>query len=400
MNTKLFLVLYAAIIICAMYRNLQISNVIGKATIKASTRAVSTRSQYNAAPPACTTDKLETIRFQLPPFECLKFKRQPYQQKCSYTRATKCPEPRWLTEHYAKQKKDMSTFLAIYVNCNKGMDAVNTLRMGSRNANIDKKVWTKTFLGNLSDHTAGVCKQEFVNQFPLSSEEIIRPAEVHCIEPLPVTVTQLNRSVVELGWQTSLHVHPYVISGENGVTMIPKATTIGVENHGIDNFDTLCSKDHGQYTKLITYHLDTFISDFAKSTGPTHLLSIDVEGYDAAVLKGGADILQNVQYLEFVYNWMGAWKETSVKDIIKLLDNKGFTCYWAGMNGHIWRITGCWMDQFDIKTWSNMACVNRNHSEVAPMAVTMENMFLSTLALNHTLQDYHSETDKIALGIL
>ena len=400
MNTKLLSALYAAILICALYRDLQISNVIGKEFINASTIAASSRPLSHAAPPACTSYQLETMRFQLPPFECLQFKKMPYQQKCSLTRATKCPEPRWLTEHYTKQKNDMSTFLAIYVGCNKGMDAVNTLRMGSRNANIDKKVWAKTFLGGLSDHTAGVCKQEFVEQFPLSIDESIRPAEVHCIEPLPATVSQLNQSVIELGWQTSLHVHPYVISGENGVTMIPKATTVGVENRGLDNFDTLCLQNHGLCTKQMTYRLDTFMVDRVKSKGPSHILSIDVEGYDAAVLKGGADILHQVQYLEFEYNWMGDWKATSLKDIIKLLNNKGFTCYWAGMNGHIWRITGCWMDHFDIKTWSNIACVNQNHSEVTSLAVTMEKMFLSTLGLNRTLQDYHSETDKIALGIL
>lgn len=60
----------------------------------------------------------------------------------------------WLERYYTKlhynaanqtstsqQQSKQSTFLAIFIGCNKGYDAVNTLRMGSGNPIFDKDKW-------------------------------------------------------------------------------------------------------------------------------------------------------------------------------------------------------------------------------------------------------------------
>ena len=113
---------------------------------------------------------------------------------------------------------------------------------------------------------------------------------------------------------------------------------------------------------------------------PINYLSIDVEGYDYEVLMGANKTLPHVHYLEFEYNWVGAWKDTTLSQAIQHLDTEfGFTCYWAGFNDTIWRITNCWLDHYDVKFWSNVACVNRNAIEVRDVAHDMERLFNETL---------------------
>ena len=77
---------------------------------------------------------------------------------------------------------------------------------------------------------------------------------------------------------------------------------------------------------------------------------------------------------------MGSWRNQTLSSLIDLLDDKfGFTCYWPGIHNSIWRITGCWLDHYDLHFWSNVACVNRNSKEGKGVAEQMEAMFYETL---------------------
>ena len=87
-----------------------------------------------------------------------------------------------------------------------------------------------------------------------------------------------------------------------------------------------------------------------------------------------------MKYLEFEYNWKGPWKGQNLQDAIQYLDRHGFVCYWPGTHdGHIWRITGCWQDYYDIKYWANVACVNYNIPDAQPIANEMERLFQKTI---------------------
>lgn len=135
-----------------------------------------------------------------------------------------------------------------------------------------------------------------------------------------------------------------------------------------------------QCRPVTVYSLQDFIHYNVKSQGPIHILSIDVEGFDCDVLLGaGEKTLERVEYIEFEYNWMGSWSHVHLYDIIHLLDEIGFTCYWAGMD-LLWRITNCWQSFYDLKVWSNIACVNRD--AVPDLANKMEEKFQTSL--NHT----------------
>ena len=63
-------------------------------------------------------------------------------------------------------------------------------------------------------------------------------------------------------------------------------------------------------------------------------------------------------------------------DAVNLLDQKGFTCYWIGVDMN-WRLTGCHHKFYDtFHNWSNVGCVHRSQKELASV---MENVFLETL---------------------
>ena len=97
-----------------------------------------------------------------------------------------------------------------------------------------------------------------------------------------------------------------------------------------------------------------------KGSGPINILQIDVEGYDFDVLFGAGSVLDSTHYLEFEYHRDGKWGNLHLQDAVRLLDGKGFTCYWSGEN-RLWRISGCYFEHYNyFHGWSNVACVHRS----------------------------------------
>lgn len=111
----------------------------------------------------------------------------------------------WLEKHYTKIHYTSGSnirrlpppFLAVFVGCNKGFDALNALRMGSGNLFFDKHVWNDAITehGKLSLHR-DVCNEVTRPQFDLpvvgrtttpSPPSSSLFSEVHCIEPMPAT---------------------------------------------------------------------------------------------------------------------------------------------------------------------------------------------------------------------
>jgi FkbM family methyltransferase len=284
-------------------------------------------------------------------------------------------------------KSPKTTILAIVAGCNKGMDAVNTLRMLSWNASIDKNQW-RSVISRGGNVAKAVCGQDNSAQYeiPTPNVQSIRPAQVHCIEAMPRTYHKLKEAVRELGWQESLKVHHYAMSETNGMAVFPNAM-VGTEHLGIGdclvtNKQLRDSQSHG-CVNVTQYNLDTFVKEFVDEKDSPEdtlidFLSVDVEGYDMPVLLGAQQTLRKVKYLEFEYHEAGVWKHHKLSTAIWMLKEEyGFVCYWAG-NDKLWRITDCWLGHYDrSKTWSNVACVS---TTLAPLLLDrMEDQFQSTM---------------------
>ncbi len=410
-------------------------------------------------PPQCTQQQKSIMEQQLPADEC-KPGGKPWLQKCSITKATKCPDTTWFDSHYqsihANLKKykagagdgdgdgDNNTsasttttttttttsrrallpaeavvpstnanFVAIYVGCNKGYDAVNALRMGTGDAKYNKSSWE----AEMGDTHASVCQQNTALEFPIESSEsesesesnndnndnnndtgtVILDGTVHCIEPASITADKLKSSASVLGWDDKLLVTQAAMAKEVGVQYFTKIDTVGVENKSFNpNCPSLKTENPEEFEKscdeVPLYTVDYYMEEIApkkkkKSKGHDddndnkdariHLLSIDVEGYDYEVMKGAKNTLARTEYLEFEYNWMGPWADQNLIDAVKMLDDYNFTCYWAGV-GRAWRIDeSCWLDHFSVHFWSNVACVNRVLNP--KVAENMEETFIKTL---------------------
>ena len=362
--------------------------------------------QQGKRPDKCTHDDLLKLRHQLPPELCiLNLERDtPYLHQCSLTIATQCPKATWLEEYYQEMQTAESTsnnpkqFVGISVGCNKGFDAIHTLRMGTYNDQIHKADWKVAMESKSGTLHQSVCGQDsasdmFVILPAFQKKSTTRPVgEMHCVEPMPKTFDSLEYSLQHLKYDKyGFHVTNAAISKESGTMYFPSNTdeNSGVENQGL----ATCTEEHMSKEDrektcrpVKVFSLKDFVDQKVKSKGPIHILSIDVEGFDCDVLYGaGKEVLQRVEYLEFEYNWMGSWAKVHLLDVVEMLDETGFTCYWAGID-ILWRITDCWQSFYDIHAWSNVACVNRN--TVPDLAIKMEEKFKSSLQKQKPKQWY------------
>jgi FkbM family methyltransferase len=235
------------------------------------------------------------------------------------------PDAVWLEQHYTTQQQQQqrimqssssSKFLALFVGCNKGYDALNALRMGSNNPKLDKAIWNTamTYNNTIKLHH-DVCNEVTNPQFDITpavssmnneekkneveEEEKMEFVQVHCIEPMPATFKELQRAALQTGYDTQ------------GFIAFPRESKAGVENKGISNTNCKSSSSSSDDCVNVTmYSLDTYIQTYIpninnKEEIPINYLSIDVEGWDYEVLFGGKqNVLQRVHYLEFEYNWV------------------------------------------------------------------------------------------------
>jgi FkbM family methyltransferase len=407
----------------------------------------------------CTRNELLKIRSHLIPEFCVEQlqKGKFYLQLCSITLATQCPKSTlWLEEYYkdlhterilllkdknknknSKEDKTSSnpnpnsnsnsnsnttpspstkSFFGISVGCNKGFDAINTLRMGTNDNEISKSDWQNAMVENDGTLYHSVCHQDSLHDGVFqtittsssssmegsgnSANSVAIGGEMHCVEPMPLTYNKLQHSATSLNYgKKGLIVTHAAISketNENGM-LFPSGggggdVTGGVENQGLET----CQNMPGQLRKthcitVPVLSLKDFITTKTSTTTDKdndriiNILSIDVEGYDGDVILGASSkVLNRVEYLEFEYNWMGTWAATHLYDIITMLyeQESSMVCYWTGID-KLWRITNCWMLYYDIHSWSNIACVNTKL--VPKLALKMETIFQNTISSpNHT----------------
>jgi hypothetical protein len=117
-------------------------------------------------------------------------------------------------------------------------------------------------------------------------------------------------------------------------------------------------------------------------SGDIHYLRIAASGnrdYQILVSGGGAGgVLNRIWYLEFSYDWKERWEAGSLKPLIH--DTlSSFACYWHGAAGNLWRISGCWQNHYEFKTWSKVVCVNYKIEAAKPIYEKMEEAFARTL---------------------
>jgi FkbM family methyltransferase len=226
----------------------------------------------------------------------------------------------------------------------------------------------------------------------VESTPSIVTAQVHCIEPLPITNEVLQKATSLTNYASKgLQIHGTAISSENGTVYFPKPTQredlldfekveVGTENKGIGSCARMDEQEKQKHCVPVSVTtLDSFSEKQLPEDSIVNYILTDVEGYDFDVLLGAQNTLRRTEYLEFEFNWKERWAlpDRSLTKTVEFLDNLDFTCYWAGIN-KLWRITNCLLPHYnEAKFWSNVACVNRRLAAV--LASEMENLFLKTI---------------------
>jgi FkbM family methyltransferase len=381
------LAFFCAVLVARFIRTLTAPTSSDGGTAKTST------NKGNAAlpfPKQCSADQMATILKQLPADTCSE------GGNCAMAYATQCSDSVWWDEQFlAKASKKEKTSnsaasssssprVAIYVGCNKGFDAVNALRLLSSDGTYDRTSWSDHFFQGVPQR--GWCGQQTGPEAVVGAAAgltIHNDAMVHCIEPMPTTVAELQRAAAELKWDKRLIVSNVAMSNTDGTALFPNEKhNVGTESTSLDD----CTGAGLSNCETVTVsRLDTFISKhFTDPNAKIDFLSIDTEGYDFEVIQGGVNTLKRAKYLEFEYHSTSLWLTHTLSETLAILTDHGFVCYWAGAYGHIWRITNCWHDHYDIHGFSNVACVNLHEAaisaETKALYDRMEDLFAQTLA--------------------
>ncbi|CAE7197745.1 unnamed protein product [Symbiodinium natans] len=137
-------------------------------------------------------------------------------------------------------------------------------------------------------------------------------------------------------------------------------------------FGSLCSNYNRPSCRLAVRTLSvTFLRQVdalmaSRGLSRVDVLSVDTEGHDPLVLAGAAKALKTLRLLFFeVHQDLtgSPWSRTSLLSVAEGLDDYDLDCFWAGNNGKLQKITGCWTMQ-DESThrpipWANILCVRR-----------------------------------------
>ena len=349
---------------------------------------------------SCTPEMVEAILLQMPTDRCPSSEHGPCFSHCI---ETACPVPTWLEHYYSNVVPNITPpgtpFVGISVGCNKGIDAVDTLRMGSNSPRFDKMDWVHTMFEEsaTAKQVQGACRQGASPPFSLIDWSNERPAVVHCIEPVPSTAERLEYSVNTLGYNSGnqrLVISPYAISDQDTSGIFFPTAEAGTESKSLSSCDNPAKREALGCKSVEVYSLDTygkkFLAEELKDSNQNiNILGVDAEGFDFNILKGGQGLLTRAEYLEFEYHRKGPWADQTLKQAIDMLDDIGFNCYWAG-RAQLWRLNGenCFLDHYESKCWSNVACVNPN---LAPeLADIMEDTFHKTL-----LQGQFKQSSKV-----
>ena len=261
--------------------------------------------------------------------------------------------------------------VVVSVGCNKAYDFIRSVREWSRDDKFSvSKLLEAHVRNNLRGRRVvfGACGSARKGDSPIKDAgHGIRNTSAWCFEPLGANMELLNKSFNMLGYLSDPRVHlvQAAISSHKAQAYFPRssagAEVFGIQKLVADQATATPAKAGADIVDVVTLD-DTLPADLQE----IDFLSIDTEGNDMRVIFGSMKLLSTikVRYMEFEYHQVGHWAHSDLGDLADLLDQFGFDCYIPGNGGQLWRLTGCWHDSYYRRTWSNVACVNREESEV------------------------------------
>jgi FkbM family methyltransferase len=192
------------------------------------------------------------------------------------------------------------------------------------------------------------------------------PTTAVCVEPLGANFDVLSKISDGMSALPLLNTKlvNVAVSDYDGTAQFPVSRTgPGYEQAGL-NFKGWGDNAAKEFVDVKVVKLETLLKSLDLSY--VDYLSIDVEGEDATVLMGSAEVFKKgkVGFVEFEINTKGSWKKTSFRKVIELMESANYECYFStnGEAGVLIPLTlegGCFNDEYERKRWGNVACLLR-----------------------------------------
>jgi FkbM family methyltransferase len=319
-----------------------------------------------------------------------------------------CPELSKLIDAYIRSIPPEKHVTVVTVGCNKGYDFINLVRHWSRDeAYSAQKLREKHFLLGLRRRGVGLCNSGTKPDVDVRNHVFgTRHVSAWCFEPMAANFEILNKSFTALGYAQSVHLVHAAVSSHNAKAYFPRMKP-GMESASLNHDADADSESHESHLhKRAVFDLVDVVTldDALGEVDTIDHLSIDTEGNDMRVLYGAMRLLagKRVRFLQFEYHSVNHWAHTDLSDVIDVLDQLGYDCYFAGIQGQLWRVTGCWHDSYHKKAWSNVVCAARDEKllhEIMEEIAAAHSMHAETLKAHDRddQESMHAHAHAVAL---
>jgi FkbM family methyltransferase len=281
-----------------------------------------------------------------------------------------CPSSRWqdaiaslLVQHSLAHASSAQEANLTFVNvgANKGYNVAEFLQRYHQRAAPSSEAWHQALM-RAGEHQrlrvrygCGLCNA--CRARPPRARHHVR-VDAHAIEMVRTNAVAL-RELFSV-FRVPGTVHHLAMSNYSGVATYRAATAVGLEHFELGK-DVL--KTRADQVACLT--LDAFASKHFGRPAHIDLLSVDVEGQDALVLEGAAELLRarRVAVLEFEFIGRGYWRadkggeQRLLRHVLARLEGFGYRCYWQGESGRLAPASGpFWCDAFQFRLRSNLVC--------------------------------------------
>lgn len=162
-----------------------------------------------------------------------------------------------------------------------------------------------------------------VGQFAVASEKLFPEASVHSFEPNPNCYTALRKNVSSL---SGIATYSVALGAQEG------ESTFHLNAHSHSSSMLPLADNHteafpeARETSAVQVRVSTLdlIFDGMELPSPV-LLKLDVQGYEAQVLRGGAETLKRVDYVVLEASFKPMYQgEMLFMDLVRLMESAGF----------------------------------------------------------------------------